>query len=147
MWARAIKCTVQCHVIIAWCPFIATVNCSSHLPSLPFVFYPSVLNMFFWDLFATHSSVIIIIFLLTASGRPSDALPVDALPPQRRPRQTQRSLCDDGNPTPCICGKMFGLGDLSSIAPSDCGQTYFDFTNPPDPSAPLMSWASNLFLH
>jgi hypothetical protein len=147
MWAGVIKCTVQCHVIIAWCPFIAAVNCSSHLPSSSFVFHPFALNMFLWHLFATHSSVIIIIFLLTASGRPSDALPVDALPPQRRPRQVPPiTRCQDGNPSPCICDRKFGLRHPQPIAPHNCGEVVLDFTNPRDPHQ-LMLWASHLFLH
>jgi hypothetical protein len=150
MWAGAIKCTVQCHVIVAWCPFLAAVNFSSHLLSLSFILYPSVLNMFLWHLFATNSVVVIVIFLLSAS-RPSDALPVDDLPPQRHPRPgRQKYKCEDLQPSPCICSDKFGLGDLHPIDPSKCGSSVLDFTTPRDRSAGLglMSWASHpLLLH
>jgi hypothetical protein len=145
MWAGAIKCTFQCHVIVAWCPFIVVVKFFSHLPSFSLVLHPSVLNMFLWDLFASHSVIIIIIFLLTAS-RLSDALPVDALPPHAgRPRHR----CRDQQPTPCICDGMFGIGEGPQIDKSKCGSIAFDFKNPPDPrGVQLMSWASHpLVLH
>jgi hypothetical protein len=129
MWAGAINYTVQWHVTVAWCPFIAAVNFSSHLPSLSSVLHPSVLNMLLWDLFTTNSVVIIVIFLLSAS-RPSDALPVDAWPPQRRSHRLRpRKPCGDRQLPPCICGGRFGLGEDEPIPLENCGTLVFDFIN------------------
>jgi hypothetical protein len=137
---------VECHVLAAWCPFITAVNFSSHLPSLSFVLHPLVLNMFLWGLFATNSVVIIIIFLLTAS-RPSDALPVDSLPPQQPTRRAPLSLCGDLKPSPCVCSGAIGLGD-SEVEPVDafnCGPNIFDFQDDPRKPMEPMKWASHLF--
>jgi hypothetical protein len=93
--------------------------------------------MFLWDLFVTHSLVLVAFFLTAPS--PSTALPVDALSLLRRDDH-----CENGRMAPCICGGELGL----RIRRPNCGQYSLKYANPDSETDPaLKAYVSHRLLH